>query len=64
MDSNKKSISELLDALDDLEDGIQYIREIIQDMFFGGFVYRDEEEEDIDEDDDFTIEPEKEEKTE
>ena len=50
MSSTEYSIRELFDALDDLEDGIQYVREIAQEIMIDYGFGDDLEEEDVKDD--------------
>ena len=56
-------VLELLDALDDLDDGIEYIREMVRTIFFDE-LGNDAEEEDKQEVPQEEVKPETEEKTE
>ena len=57
-------VLELLDALDDLDDGIEYIREMVRTIFFDELGNDAEEEEDKQEVPQEEVKPETEEKTE
>ena len=61
-ESVKYTVAELLDALDDLEDGVAYVREIIHAIIFNDGAIVEEEEDLPDDGDDSEHEPEKEEK--
>ena len=41
MDTPKYSIAELLDVLDEVADDIEYIRDMLQDIFFDGTDFPD-----------------------